>query len=212
MSFVLHDEVRLAQPQASAPARVGGGRPCSFSCDQFCFSPPLRGTRVNSAPWPTGAAAGTAREPEAAPAAINRWHPWPPRRCHFGLRSLPPTANVFCAVQPKAGRHFIFPTADRSGFEFAQVAVSLALAYPAAKTIHLVMDNRGNAWGSEESLTLRVSAGERKPGIGGSIVIASRSPGCSIAELLARSSATKRNPLRGQRPRGIRRMSAASGP
>ena len=51
------------------------------------------------------------------------------------------TANVFCAVEPKAGRHFTFPTPDRSGFEFAQVAVTLALAYPEAKTIHLVMDN-----------------------------------------------------------------------
>jgi hypothetical protein len=51
------------------------------------------------------------------------------------------TANVFCAVEPKAGRHFTFPTPDRSGFEFAQVAVGLALAYPTAKTIHLVMDN-----------------------------------------------------------------------
>ncbi|HMG04828.1 MAG TPA: IS630 family transposase [Chthoniobacterales bacterium] len=51
------------------------------------------------------------------------------------------TANVFCAVEPKAGRHFTFPTPDRSGFEFARVAVALALAYPAAKTIHLVMDN-----------------------------------------------------------------------
>ena len=51
------------------------------------------------------------------------------------------TANVFCAVEPKAGRHFTFPTPDRSGFEFAQVAVHLALAYPAAENIHLVMDN-----------------------------------------------------------------------
>jgi DDE superfamily endonuclease len=51
------------------------------------------------------------------------------------------TANVFCAVEPKAGRHFTFPTPDRSGFEFARVAVELALAYPEAKTIHLVMDN-----------------------------------------------------------------------
>jgi DDE superfamily endonuclease len=51
------------------------------------------------------------------------------------------TANVFCAVESKAGRHFTFPTPDRSGFEFAQVAVTLALAYPEAKTIHLVMDN-----------------------------------------------------------------------
>jgi hypothetical protein len=51
------------------------------------------------------------------------------------------TGNVFCAVEPKAGRHFTFPTPDRSAFEFARVAVNLALAYPAANTIHLVMDN-----------------------------------------------------------------------
>jgi hypothetical protein len=51
------------------------------------------------------------------------------------------TANVFCAVEPKAGRHFTFPTPDRSAFEFAQVAFHLALAYPEAETIHLVMDN-----------------------------------------------------------------------
>jgi len=51
------------------------------------------------------------------------------------------TANVFCAVEPKAGRHFTFATPDRSGFEFAQVAVNLALAYPQAQTIHLVLDN-----------------------------------------------------------------------
>ncbi|MGH9629537.1 MAG: IS630 family transposase, partial [Bryobacteraceae bacterium] len=51
------------------------------------------------------------------------------------------TANVFCSVEPKAGRHFTFATPDRSGFEFAQVAVTLAMAYPEAKNIHLVMDN-----------------------------------------------------------------------
>jgi hypothetical protein len=51
------------------------------------------------------------------------------------------TANVFCAVEPKAGRHFTFPTPGRSGIEFARVAVTLALEYPNAKTIHLVMDN-----------------------------------------------------------------------
>ena len=51
------------------------------------------------------------------------------------------TANVFCAVEPKAGRHFTFPTPDRSGFEFAQVLLHLALQYPKAQTIHLVMDN-----------------------------------------------------------------------
>ena len=35
------------------------------------------------------------------------------------------TANVFVAVEPKAGRHFTFPTPDRTAFQFA----------------HLVMDN-----------------------------------------------------------------------
>jgi hypothetical protein len=51
------------------------------------------------------------------------------------------TANVFCAVEPKAGRHFTYSTPDRSGFEFAKVALDLAMQYPAAETIHLVMDN-----------------------------------------------------------------------
>ena len=52
------------------------------------------------------------------------------------------TANVFCAVEPKAGRHFTFPTPDRSGFRVRSGrSVELALQYPEAKTIHLVMDN-----------------------------------------------------------------------
>ena len=51
------------------------------------------------------------------------------------------TANVFCAVEPKAGRHFTFVTPNRSAFEFARVVCDLALQYPKAKTIHLVMDN-----------------------------------------------------------------------
>jgi hypothetical protein len=51
------------------------------------------------------------------------------------------TANVFCAVEPKAGRHFTFPTPNRSGGEFAQVSLALARQYPSARTIHLVVDN-----------------------------------------------------------------------
>ena len=51
------------------------------------------------------------------------------------------TANVFCAVEPKAGRHFTFATPGRSGVEFAQVVFDLAMQYPEARTIHLVMDN-----------------------------------------------------------------------
>ena len=51
------------------------------------------------------------------------------------------TANVFCAVEPKAGRHFTFATPDRSGFEFAKVVFEIAVQYMQAETIHLVMDN-----------------------------------------------------------------------
>ena len=51
------------------------------------------------------------------------------------------TANVFCAVEPKAGRHFTFATPDRSAVQFAQVVFELAMQYPDADTIHLVMDN-----------------------------------------------------------------------
>jgi len=51
------------------------------------------------------------------------------------------TANVFCAVEPRAGRHFTFPTPDRSAFEFARVVFQLAIQYPEAETIHLVVDN-----------------------------------------------------------------------
>jgi transposase len=51
------------------------------------------------------------------------------------------TANVFCAVEPKAGLHYTRPTADRSAPEFAQILAELALHYPDARTIHLVVDN-----------------------------------------------------------------------
>jgi hypothetical protein len=51
------------------------------------------------------------------------------------------TANVFCAVEPKAGRHFTFPTPDRSGAEFAKVVDLIVRRYPEAQTVHLIMDN-----------------------------------------------------------------------
>jgi DDE superfamily endonuclease len=51
------------------------------------------------------------------------------------------TANVFCAVEPKAGTHFTFATPDRSAFQFAVVACELALKYRHAETVHLVLDN-----------------------------------------------------------------------
>jgi hypothetical protein len=51
------------------------------------------------------------------------------------------TANVFCAVEPKAGKHFTFPTPDRSAAELAPVLGRIIGSYPFATTIHLVMDN-----------------------------------------------------------------------
>jgi transposase len=51
------------------------------------------------------------------------------------------TANVFCGVQPKAGRHFTKVTPDRSSPQFADYMLEIAAAYPEADTIHLVMDN-----------------------------------------------------------------------
>ncbi|MBV8055095.1 MAG: transposase [Deltaproteobacteria bacterium] len=40
------------------------------------------------------------------------------------------TANVFCAVEPKAGRHFTFPTPDRSAAELAPVLDQIIRSYP----------------------------------------------------------------------------------
>ncbi len=51
------------------------------------------------------------------------------------------TANVFCAVEPKAGRHFTWPTPNRAAPEFAQALESLVSSYPLTRTIHVVMDN-----------------------------------------------------------------------
>ena len=65
------------------------------------------------------------------------------------------TANVFCAVEPKAGRHFTFPTPDRSAPELAQVLFHLALQYPEAETIHrLPMRHSNNC--SRSAVTLKV--------------------------------------------------------
>ena len=51
------------------------------------------------------------------------------------------TANVFCAVEPKAGRHLTLVTPNRSGAEFAKAVDILVRRHPDAETIHLVMDN-----------------------------------------------------------------------
>jgi hypothetical protein len=51
------------------------------------------------------------------------------------------SANTFCGVEPKVGRHFTKATPDRSSPEFADYLLEIAECYPAADTIHLVMDN-----------------------------------------------------------------------
>jgi hypothetical protein len=51
------------------------------------------------------------------------------------------TANVFCGVEPKAGRHFTKATPNRSAAQFADYLVEIVAAYPEADTIHLVVDN-----------------------------------------------------------------------
>ena len=51
------------------------------------------------------------------------------------------TANVFCAVEPKAGTHFTLPTPSRSAPEFAKALRTIVDSYPFARTIHLVLDN-----------------------------------------------------------------------
>jgi hypothetical protein len=51
------------------------------------------------------------------------------------------TANVFCGVEPKTGRHFTRATPNRCSPRFADYLVEIASHYPRAKTIHLVLDN-----------------------------------------------------------------------
>jgi DDE superfamily endonuclease len=48
------------------------------------------------------------------------------------------TANVFCGVEPKAGRYFPKVTRDRSSPKFADYLLDIAVRYPQADTIHLV--------------------------------------------------------------------------
>ena len=60
------------------------------------------------------------------------------RDCEYERRG---TANAFCGVEPKAGRHFTKVTPNRSSPEFADYLVEIVAAYTQAETIHLVMDN-----------------------------------------------------------------------
>ena len=51
------------------------------------------------------------------------------------------TANIFCAVEPKAGTHITKVTKNRKAPQFAKIVKAITKKYPKANTIHLVMDN-----------------------------------------------------------------------
>jgi hypothetical protein len=51
------------------------------------------------------------------------------------------TANVFCVVEPKPGRHQTHATTNRTAAQFAGALKRIAMSYPAATTIQLVLDN-----------------------------------------------------------------------
>jgi DDE superfamily endonuclease len=51
------------------------------------------------------------------------------------------TANLFCAIEPKAGRHFIKATPNRTAAQFAAMLDDLAHRHRHATTIDLVIDN-----------------------------------------------------------------------
>ena len=51
------------------------------------------------------------------------------------------TANIYCIVEPKAGRHMTYATRNRKAPKFATAMKRIAKSYPDARTIHIVMDN-----------------------------------------------------------------------
>jgi transposase len=51
------------------------------------------------------------------------------------------TANIYCIVEPKVGRHLTHATRDRKAPRFVRALQRLARRYRKARTIHLIMDN-----------------------------------------------------------------------
>jgi hypothetical protein len=51
------------------------------------------------------------------------------------------TANVFCIVAPKTGRHLTHATSNRKARQFAGAIKRISDAYPKARRIHLILDN-----------------------------------------------------------------------
>ena len=68
------------------------------------------------------------------------------RDCEYERRG---TANAFCGVQPKAGRHFTRVTPDRSSPEFADYLLQIAEHYPGATRTRRAAAESG--WGGRSS-------------------------------------------------------------
>ncbi|MDR3793506.1 MAG: transposase [Terracidiphilus sp.] len=93
------------------------------------------------------------------------------------------TANVFCGVEPKAGRHFLKPTPTHSAAEFADYLVEIVAAYPDAGTIHLVLDNL-NTHGCKSLVTRN---GEKLGGLLWELLAAHYSPSTAVGSIKPKS-------------------------
>ena len=52
-------------------------------------------------------------------------------------------ANAFCAIEPKAGKHFLLIRRTKKKKDFSYFVRDIVKAYPNARKIHIVMDNYG---------------------------------------------------------------------
>ncbi len=66
--------------------------------------------------------------------------PGRPRRRDYEYKRCG-TANAFCVVEPKRGKHLVKITKNRKAREFAEVMRDIGRKYPNARKIHIVMDN-----------------------------------------------------------------------
>ena len=60
------------------------------------------------------------------------------RDCEYKRKG---SCNVFCAVEPRAGRHLTYVTGNRRAGEFAKVIRRIERLYSTVKRIHIVLDN-----------------------------------------------------------------------
>jgi hypothetical protein len=74
------------------------------------------------------------------------------------------TANEFCVVEPQTGRHQTHATANRTAAKFARALNRIARSYPAASTIHLVLDNLNTHREKLLTATFGAQAGHRRWG------------------------------------------------